>query len=167
MEFVVERGNIAEQSADALVNAAGTNLLMETGAVGSALLEAAGPAINEAAVAKGPIELGEVAVTDAYGLDADHVVHAAAAHYGGESRARHIRAATRNALREGEILGCESLAMPAIGCGVAGFPLPAGSRLICEEIVDYDPDSLADVTLVGYEAEYEVLASAADEVRRA
>ena len=39
---------------------------------------AGGEAINEDAVEQGPIDLGEVAVTDAYDLDAGWVIHAAA-----------------------------------------------------------------------------------------
>ena len=39
--------------------------------VAGALRRRAGEQLNEEAVSKGPVELGEVAVTDAYGLDAE------------------------------------------------------------------------------------------------
>ena len=52
--------------------------------VAGALRRAAGGPIHEAAVAKGPIEFGEVAVTDAFDLDADYVIHAAAMPYYGD-----------------------------------------------------------------------------------
>ena len=77
MEFEVIQGDIAQQSADVLVNAAGTSLQMGSGVAG-ALRRAGGEAINEDAVEQGPIDLGEVAVTDAYDLDAGWVIHAAA-----------------------------------------------------------------------------------------
>jgi len=67
MEFDVVQGDIAAQSADVLVNAAGTSLQMGSGVAG-ALRRGAGRAINEEAVSKGPVELGGVAVTDAYDL---------------------------------------------------------------------------------------------------
>lgn len=82
MEFTVVQGDIASQRADALVNAAGTSLQMGSGVAGSLRRGANGP-INEEAVSKGLVDLGEVAVTDAYDLDADYVIHAAAMpHYG-------------------------------------------------------------------------------------
>lgn len=65
MEFTVVQGDIAQQEADALVNAAGTSLKMGSGVAG-ALRRGAGPEINEEAVSKGPVELGCVAVTDEY-----------------------------------------------------------------------------------------------------
>ena len=176
------RGDIAAQSADALVNAAGTSLRMGSGVAG-ALRRGAGEEINEAATAKGPVDLGGVAVTDAYDLDAECVIHAAAMpHYGGhgtrgdagtegsggdgEATEASIRDATRNALAAADERGCESLVMPALGCGVAGFPLEGGARLICEEILAYEPASLSDVRLVAYaEDEYETVSRVADNVR--
>jgi hypothetical protein len=77
MDFSIIQGDIAAQQADALVNAAGTSLRMGSGVAGALQRGAAGP-INEDAMSKGPVDLGEVAVTDAYDLDADYVIHAAA-----------------------------------------------------------------------------------------
>ncbi len=68
MEFEVVRGDIAARSADALVNAAGTSLQMGSGVAG-ALRRGAGGEIREEAVSKGPVDLGAVAVTEAYDLD--------------------------------------------------------------------------------------------------
>ncbi len=68
------QGDISQESADALVNAAGTSLRIGSG-VGGALRHGAGEQINEAAMEKGPVDLGEVAVTDAFDLDADYVVN--------------------------------------------------------------------------------------------
>jgi O-acetyl-ADP-ribose deacetylase (regulator of RNase III) len=73
MDFEVVRGDIAEQSAAVLVNAAGTSLQMGSGVAG-ALRRAGGEALNDAAVEQGPIDLGAVAVTDAVDLDADYVI---------------------------------------------------------------------------------------------
>ena len=167
MEFAVVQGDIAAQSADALVNAAGTSLQMGSGVAG-ALRRAAGEQLNEAAVAKGPVDLGAVAVTDAYDLDADYVIHAAAMpHYGdGQATAESIRDATRNALRAADEHGCSSLVIPALGCGVAGFDLAEGARLICGVIRDYDSESLDDVRFIAYsDEEYETVERVAGEVR--
>jgi len=167
MEFTVVRGDIAEQSAGALVNAAGTSLRMGSGVAG-ALRRAAGEELNEAAMATGPVDLGAVAVTDAFDLEAGHVIHAAAMpHYGdGQATAASIRDATRNALAAADERGCESLVIPALGCGVAGFDLAEGARLVAEEIDAFEPDSLRGVRFIGYsDEEYETIRAAAESVR--
>ncbi|MFO7925180.1 macro domain-containing protein [Natronomonas sp.] len=165
MYFSVVRGDIAEQSADTLVNAAGTSLRMGSGVAG-ALRRAAERGLNEEAISKGPIDLGEVVVTDAYGLDANHVIHAAAMpHYGdGQATAESIRDATKNALAAADERGCRSLVIPALGCGVAGFDLEDGAHIIGETIADHEPSSLSDVRFIAYsEPEFETVRSATAE----
>ena len=167
MNFEVTQGDIAQQSADVLVNAAGTSLQMGSGVAG-ALRRAAGQEINDEAVSKGPIDLGAVAVTDAYDLDAEYVIHAAAMpHYGdGKATADSIADATRNTLQSAEELGAESLVIPALGCGVAGFSLEEGARIIAEIINSYDPETLTDVRFIAYsDDECETLREVADSVR--
>ena len=166
MEFTVVQGDIARQEADALVNAAGTSLQMGSGVAG-ALRRGAGSEINQEAVSKGPVELGEVAVTDAYDLDADIVVHAAAMPHYGDGRATEdsIRDATRNAFAAADERGCESLVIPALGCGVAGFDLAEGARAIAEEIDAYEPTNLRDVRFIAYsDEEYEAVPTAVEDV---
>jgi len=168
MNFEVVQGDIAKQDADALVNAAGTSLKMGSGVAG-ALRRGAGPAINKEAMSKGPVDLGGVAVTDAYDLDTEIVVHAAAmSHYGdGKATEESICDATRNALAAADERGCESLVIPALGCGVAGFGLLEGARVIAEEIDAYEPTNLHDVRFIAYSAdEYETVREAAEAVRQ-
>ena len=152
MEFEVIQGDIAAQSADALVNAANTSLRMGSGVAG-ALKRAAGEGLPDEAVSKGPVELGGVATTDAYALDAEYVIHAAAMPPGGSATAQSIRDATRHALEEADSLACSSLVMPAIGCGIAGFDFEDGVAIICETIAAYDPETLESVRLIAYSDE--------------
>jgi len=166
MEFEVIQGDIARQQADALVNAAGTSLRMGSGVAGALRRGANGP-INEEAISKGPVELGEVAVTDAYDLDAEYVVHAAAMpHYGdGQATRSSIREATRNALAKADELGCVSLVLPVLGTGAAGFDFETGARAVCKAVRDYEPAGLPKVRIIAYsEAEFETLERVADEV---
>jgi len=167
VNFEVTQGDIAALSADALVNAAGTSLQMGSGVAG-ALRRRAGDELNEEAVSEGPVDLGAVAVTDAYDLDAEYVIHAAAMpHYGsGEATAESVRSATRNALARADELDCESLVLPALGCGAAGFDLAEGARIISETIDAYEPESLADVRFIAYsDEEYETIQRVAEDVR--
>lgn len=166
MEFSVIQGDIANQEANALVNAAGTSLRMGSGVAG-ALRRAGGEELDRAAVDEGPVELGEVAVTDAFDLDADYVIHAAAMpHYGdGLATEESIRAATTNALRTAEERGCESIVVPILGTGAAGFDFEEGARFVCEEIADYDAETLEDVRVIAYgRDQYERLREIADRV---
>lgn len=159
MKFTIIQGDIADQAADALVNAAGTSLEMGSGVAG-ALRRGAGGPINEEAVSKGPIDLGEVAVTDAYELDATYVIHAAAMpHYGaGRATEESIRSATRNALEKAEGLDCASLVVPVLGTGAAGFNFETGARLVCEAVSQFDAHSLQDVRVIAYgDSDYRVL----------
>ena len=166
MEFTVVQGDIASESADALVNAAGTSLRMGSGVAG-ALREAAEGPIDEEATSKGPVDLGGAAVTDAYELDADYVVHAAAMPHHGDRQATEasIREATRSALAEADALGCESFVVPVLGTGVAGFEFETGAELVCEEIAAYDPGTPSEVRVIAYsDPEYRTLEAVADRV---
>ncbi len=166
MEFDVIQGDIAAESADALVNAAGTSLRMGSGVAG-ALRRAAGGPLNEEAVSKGPVDLGGVAVTDAYELDAEYVVHAAAMPHYGDGRATEtsIREATHNALAEADALGCASVVVPVLGTGAAGFEFERGAELVCEEVAAYDPETLSEARVIAYsEEEHRTLAAVADRV---
>jgi len=79
---------------------------------------------------------------------------------GGQATAESIREATRNTLQTADELDAESLVMPALGCGIAGFDLDDGGRIIAEEIDAFDPVSLRDVALIAYSDEdYETLAA--------
>jgi O-acetyl-ADP-ribose deacetylase (regulator of RNase III) len=167
MEYAVIQGDIAAQSADALVNAAGTSLEMGSGVAG-ALRRAAGEELNEEATEKGPVDLGEVAVTDAYDLDAEYVIHAAAMpHYGdGKATEESIQAATENALQKADELGCQSVVIPVLGTGAAGFGFERGAELVCATVDDYRADTLSDVRVIAYsDVDYEMLRKVAERLR--
>ncbi|AXG07638.1 Appr-1-p processing protein [Haloplanus rubicundus] len=167
MDFTVVQGDIAAQSADALVNAAGTSLRMGSGVAGALRRGANGP-INEEATSKGPVDLGGVAVTDAYELGADYVIHAAAMPHYGDGRATEtsIREATRGSLDRADELGCASLVIPVLGTGAAGFDFETGARYVCEEVRDHEPTTLDDVRVIAYsEDDAETLRRVAAEVQ--
>ncbi|EMA66720.1 macro domain-containing protein [Halorubrum kocurii] len=169
MQFAVIQGDIAAQRADALVNAAGTSLRMGSGVVGALRRNAGGP-IHDEAVSKGPVDLGGVAVTDAYDLAADHVIHAAAMpHYGdGRATAESVRDAARNALEKADDLDCESVVVPVLGTGAAGLDFEVGARCVCETIGAYEPAALTDARVIAHsDAEFRSAAAIADRVRAA
>jgi len=167
MEFTVVQGDIVQQEADALVNAAGTSLKMGSGVAGALRRGANGP-INEEAVSKGPVELGGVAVTDAYDLNTKYVIHAAAMpHYGdGQATSESITQATQNALDAAEDLECRSVVVPILGTGAAGFDFETGAQLVCEAVWQYELDGLEDVRVIAYsEREFDTVREIADRIQ--
>jgi O-acetyl-ADP-ribose deacetylase (regulator of RNase III) len=65
------------------------------------------------------------------------VIHAAGMHLGGRASERSLRDASRNSLRRATEKGIKSIAFPAIGTGIAGFPIKRCAEVMLEEIRDY------------------------------
>ena len=121
-ELEVIEGDIAAMAVDAVANAANNHLWMGAGVAG-ALKRAGGEEIEREAMAQGPIEVGDAVATAAGELPARWVVHAAVMGQDLATSADAIRRATRRTLEVADELGAESLALPAFGTGVGGFPL--------------------------------------------
>ena len=148
------KGDITAMSVDAIVNAANTDLLLGSGVAG-AIRERGGPAIQEECDRLAPIALGEVAVTTGGRLKALYVIHAASMHLGGRTSAESLRAATRNSLLIAEGKGLKSIAFPAIGTGVAGFPMDECARIMVGEVLEHlrSRSSLERIHFVLYDDE--------------
>jgi O-acetyl-ADP-ribose deacetylase (regulator of RNase III) len=151
VEIEVLRGDIAKQRAGAIVNAANNHLWMGAGVAG-ALKRAGGVEIEAEAMAKGPVAVGEAVVTGAGRLAADHVIHAAVMGQDLLTDAATIRCATRSSLERAMEIGAGSVAFPALGTGVGGFPIGECARLMVDEVRRFASDgvrrlSAADTTL--------------------
>ena len=115
-------GDIASQAVDAIVNAANDALWMGAGVAG-AIKARGGVEIEREAMAQGPIAVGGAVVTGGGRLPARHVIHAAVMGQDLQTDAETIRRATAAALQAAAGLGLTSVALPALGTGVGGFPL--------------------------------------------
>ncbi len=136
IKIEVYHGDITRLELDALVNAANNRLWMGGGVAG-ALKRAGGKEIEAEAVKKGPIPIGEAAVTGAGKLKAKYIIHAAVMGQDLRTDAEKIRQATRNSLLRGDEFGIKSIAFPALGTGVGGFPLGECARLMISEVRQY------------------------------
>ena len=157
----------APQQADALVNAAGTSHKMGSGVAG-VLRHGAGGDSNAETMASGPVDPGDIVATDAYDLDAEYVIHAAAMPHDGDGQAttESIRGATQNFFERAEELWCESILIPILGIGVAGFDTECGAELICSVIAEHKSSTLTDARVIAYsDSEYESLQSVADTIQ--
>ena len=148
MKIELRQGDITNQpDIDAIVNAANTELWLGSGVAG-AISARGGQEIERQAVAQGPIGLGEVVRTTAGDLPNRFVIHAAAMgfreqdraaakHAGSASSETIIRDATTNSISIVEQSGCKSIAFPALGTGVGGYPVDECARVMISAARDY------------------------------
>lgn len=136
LQIEVIEGDISQVEADALVNAANNHFWMGSGVAG-ALKRAGGHEIEEEAVKKGPVPVGEVVATTAGRLKAKYVIHAAIMGQDLRTDALAIKTATENSLRTAAELGCRSLAFPALGTGVGGFALEDCARIMIDVVSEF------------------------------
>jgi O-acetyl-ADP-ribose deacetylase (regulator of RNase III) len=134
--ITLHKGDLTRVSADAIVNSA-NNALWMGGGVAGALKRAGGKAIEEEAVKQGPIPVGEAVVTGGGALKARYVIHAAVMATDLATDAEKIRTATQNSLIRAEELGLKSIAFPALGTGVGGFPYSRAAEVMIDAVNEH------------------------------
>lgn len=117
------RGDLTEQRVDAIVNAANAQLA-GGGGVDGAIHRAGGPSILEECRRLGGCPPGDARATGAGRLPARFVIHAVGPVWRGGAHGEEeiLASAHRRSIEVGDEFGCETLAFPAISCGVYGFP---------------------------------------------
>jgi O-acetyl-ADP-ribose deacetylase len=145
VELEVVQGDISTLAVDAIANAANDHLWMGAGVAG-ALKRAGGDEIEREAMAQGPIERGTAVATTAGRLPARYVIHGAVMGQDLRTNAELVRQTTRACLALANELGCASLALPAFGTGVGGFPLEECASVMVDEVRAFEGSSLQRVT---------------------
>ena len=159
MRLELREGDISAVEADAIANAANDRLWMGAGVAG-ALKRAGGAEIEREAMAIGGIDLGTAVATTAGRLRARWVIHGAVMGQDLRTDADLVRRTTRSCLEIADELGCRSLALPAFGTGVGGFPLTDCARIMVEEARIFPAESLEHVIFAVYGSEaYEAFSS--------
>jgi len=149
----VVRGDLTEQDVDALVNAANTRLL-GGGGVDGAIHRAAGPELLDACRAIPEVRpgvrcpTGESRITPGFRLRAKHVIHAVGPIYRGRAEdARLLASAFRSSLELAAEHALQTIAFPAISCGVYGYPV-AEAASVSRQVVLERAWSLREVRFV-------------------
>jgi O-acetyl-ADP-ribose deacetylase (regulator of RNase III) len=101
--------------------------------VAGAIRRRGGRAVQDACDRLAPIPLGESVRTTGGELPQAHVIHAAVLDWGGGATEESIRDCTRSALRVGAENEVGSIAFPALGTGVGGFPVRRCAEIMLEE----------------------------------
>jgi len=152
--ITLRQGDITREETEAIVNAANSSLWMGGGVAG-AIKRVGGREIEEEAVKKGPIPVGEAVVTGAGRLSCNYVIHAAVMGPDLVTNEEKIRAATKNSLLRAEELGLKSIAFPALGTGVGRFPYSKAAEVMIQEVGEHlaKECSLEEVVFVLYDEE--------------
>jgi O-acetyl-ADP-ribose deacetylase (regulator of RNase III) len=130
------QGDITEMAVDAIVNAANTDLTMDTGVAG-AIRRKAGERIQDDCERLAPIRLGAAAVTTGGNLKALFIIHAASMPPGEKATAESLRLATRASLMRAEEKAIRSMAFPAIGAGVAGLSMAECAPIMLKAVLEH------------------------------
>src|SRR5690348_16498496 len=128
------QGDLTEMDTEAIVNAANNDLQLGGGVAG-AIRRKGGPQIQVECDAIGPVPLGGAAITSGGNLKAKHVIHAASMELGGRTSALTLRSSTAHSLRIAAQNGLKTIALPAVGTGIAGFPLRECAEIMLREAV--------------------------------
>jgi O-acetyl-ADP-ribose deacetylase (regulator of RNase III) len=127
-ELRLERSDITKSPADAIVNAANSELLPGSGVCG-AIHGAGGPAIAEECrrirTERGSLLPGETVATTAGRLKAKYVIHAVGPvwHGGDQGEAEALARCYSGSMRVADELKLHSIAFPAISTGIFGYPV--------------------------------------------
>ena len=65
------------------------------------------------------------------------MIHAASMELGGHTTTRALRASTAHTLRIADEKGLHTIAFPAIGTGIGGFPLSECAEIMLHEVVEH------------------------------
>ena len=150
----IRQGDITEMDVDAIVNAANNDLQLGGGLAG-AIRRKGGPRIQAECDKIGTIPVGGAAITSAGKLKARHVIHAASMQLGGGTSAQSLRSSTAHALRIAAQNGLRTIAFPAVGAGIGGFPMRECAEIMLREAAKHfeGPTSIERVIFVLFDGE--------------
>ena len=136
MNIEVIQADITALAVDAIVNAA-NEALAGGGGVDGAIHRAAGPGLAQECAQLPMVRpyvrcpTGEARITKGYKLHARHVIHTVGPVWegGGDGEPERLASCYRESLRLAEAAGVDSIAFPAISCGVFGYPVEKAAPL--------------------------------------
>lgn len=152
MPFEIVRNDIVNMKVDAIVNTANPKPIIGAG-TDKGVYDKAGARLLLARKEIGNIAIGEAAITPAFDLDANYVIHTAGPIWrdGKSSEEALLASCFKNLLRLAKEKECESIAFPLISTGSYGFPKPLALQIAVREISAFLLENEMQVYLVVFE----------------
>ena len=152
MPFEIVRNDIVNMKVDAIVNTANPRPIIGAG-TDKAVHDKAGARLLLVRKEIGNIAVGEAAITPAFDLDANYVIHTAGPIWrdGKSSEEELLASCFRNSLSIAKKNSCESIAFPLISTGSYGFPKPLALQIAVREISSFLMENEMQVYLVVFE----------------
>ncbi len=146
------QGDITEQTADVIVNAANAALQMGGGVAG-AIRRRGGAAIQEECNRIGGTYVGGAVITTGGNLPAKYVIHAVGPIHGDNHEDAKLKDATLNSLKLADENHLKSIVFPAISTGIFGFPKDRCATIILSTTIAYleGPTGLEKVVFCLYD----------------
>ena len=135
-KIVIQQGDLTDMETDAIVNAANNDLQLGAGVAG-AIRRKGGEDIQRECDDIGSIPVGYAAITGGGKLKARHVIHAASMQLGGRTTAANLRTSVAHSLRIAAERGLKTVAFPAVGTGIAGFPIEECAAIMLQEAAQH------------------------------
>ncbi|XP_025094887.1 poly [ADP-ribose] polymerase 14-like isoform X2 [Pomacea canaliculata] len=135
IKISVVEGEIAKQNVDVIVNSTSQDLNLSAGAISSSILSAAGPNLQKECSLMYPqgIPSGEIACTPSFNLACKAVFHIALCKWGDKASAK-LESVVDKCLQEASRRQFSSMAIPALGTGVLGFPRDVAANTIISTV---------------------------------
>ncbi len=151
-KIIFLQGDLTDMDVDAIVNAANNDLQLGGGVAG-AIRRKGGDEIQRECNEIGPVPVGGAAITTGGKLKARFVIHAASMVLGGRTSAGSLRGSIAHSMRIAAQRDIKTIAFPAIGTGIAGFPMRECAEIMLREVVDHlkRPTSIEKVNFVLYD----------------
>lgn len=147
----LKQGDITHEQVDAIVNAANESLL-GGGGVDGAIHRAAGPELLAECRKVGGCPTGEARITAGHRLSARFVIHTVGPVYHDGSRGEPalLRSAYRSSFRLAAEHRLARIALPAVSCGVYGYPLDEAAAIAIDAAIEATTtyDALTEVRFV-------------------
>lgn len=154
--FKIFKGDICSLAADAIVNAA-NNSLLGGGGVDGAIHRAAGPALLDYCRDLDGCETGDAKLSPGFLLPASYVIHTVGPIWrsGHENEAALLASCYQRCVEIASQQGIQSLAFPAISCGVYAYPHEAATRIAVDALSasiasSGNRNTIEEITLVAY-----------------
>jgi len=138
MSISAVKADITQLPVDAIVNAA-NNTLLGGGGVDGAIHRAAGPELLNACQLLNGCLTGQAKITDGFNLSARFIIHTVGPIWQGgtQNEAAQLQSCYQQSLDLASQYQLNSIAFPAISCGVYGYPIDQACLLAYQAVKDH------------------------------